>query len=277
MAKGMFLDLDGTLLDSNYNISEANRKAIKRAKKEGWKIYLATGKSFLKTTRWAIDLEIDTPLITSQGQVVIKYPFEVYKFITQDFGYTKRILKSEILKPILKNWTIETVDAFWTLRKKENETLKLIDNYEKKIHEYSSENERDLLHSSIIGIYFDIPKTQDEELLKLMRKLNRAFPSKDFQYWYTEYDSTTITVKPRHVNKWTAIEFLKKIEKLDFIVAIGNGWSDRPMIVNADIGIAMKNSNKKVRDSADWVSTYDNDEDGVAYEINKILDATKEK
>lgn len=276
MKKGLFLDLDGTLLDSHYKISEKNREAIKKAKEKGWKIYLATGKSFLISNKWAFDLKIDTPLITSQGQVIVKYPLEIIKFMTQDFGYTKRILKSDILKPILKNWTIETIDAFWTLRKENNQTLKLIDNYEKKIFEYSEKNEQDLLHSAIIGIYFDIPKTKDEKLLKLMRKLNRAFPSKDFQYWYTEYDSTTITVKPRAVNKWTAIQIIKDMDKLDFIAAIGNGYSDRPMILNADIGIAMKNSQQKVKDSANWVSKYDNDEDGVAHEIEKLLKVVKD-
>ena len=276
MNKGLFLDLDGTLLDSNYKISIKNREAIVKARARGWKVYLATGKSFLISSKWSKDLKLDTAIIASQGQIIFKYPFKIIKFMTQDFGYTKRILKSDILKPILKNWTLETIDAFWTLKKKNNQTLKLIDNYEKNILEYNEENEKDLLHSAIIGIYFDIPKTRDEELLKLMRKLNRAFPSKDFQYWYTEYDATTITVKPRHINKWTAINIVKEMDKLDFIVAIGNGYSDRPMIVNADIGIAMKNSQQKVKNSADWVSKYDNDQNGVAHEINKVLDLVKD-
>ena len=276
MNKGLFLDLDGTLLDSNYKISTKTRAAIKKAQNLGWKIYLATGKSFLVSARWANDLKLDTPVIASQGQVIIKYPFTIMKFMTQDFGYTKKILKSSIVKPILKNWTIETMDAFWILKKSNNQTLKLIDNYEKNVFEYSEEHEKDLLHSAIIGIYFDIPKTKDEELLKLMRKLNRAFPSKEFLYWYTDYDATTITIKPRQVNKWTAIEIIKKTDKLDFTVAIGNGYSDRPMIQNADIGIAMKNSEQKLKDSANWVSKYDNDEDGVAYEINKILSTVKD-
>jgi len=277
MNKGLFLDLDGTLINSKYKVSEKNKKAIEKAKEMGWKIYLATGKSFAEAMRWAKELKLQSPIISSQGQIIIKPTFEIIKFVTQDFCYTKKILDSEIVKSLLRSWTIETVDAFWTTKIHDNELLKLLNHCEKEVLQYHPErNERDLLHSSIIGVYFDIPRMSDKELLKLMSDLNKKFPSRDFQYWYTEYETTTITIKPKHIDKWCAIKLLKKRDNLDFIASIGNGWSDKEMIKNSNIGIAMKNSRQKVKDAANWVSTYDNDEDGVAYEIYKILEQTKD-
>ena len=278
MKKGLFLDLDGTLIDSNYKISKKNKEAIKKAINEGWKIYIATGKSFVEAIKFADELKLDTPLITSQGQVIIKLPFEVVKFITQDFFYIDKILNSDNIKAILKNWTIETVDSLWTKKIKDNETLNLFRNTIKKVFEYNSKtNKRDLVNSAILGVYFDIEKLDEKKLLKLMNKLNKEFPSKEFQYWYTDNNFTTVTINPKHINKWSAIECLIECEKLDFIASMGNGWSDREMIKNSDIGIAMKNSRQKVKDVANWISKYDNDKDGVAYEIYKLLEVTKDK
>lgn len=272
MTKALFLDLDGTVISSNYQVSKKNIKAIQKIKKAGWKVYIATGKSFSEAIKWSHLLKLDTPMITSQGQVIVTPTFEFLKFVTQDFCDIKTILNSNIVKSSLRSWSIETVDALWTTKIKDNEILKLFNLTEKNIFEYKSkEDEIKLLHSAILGVYFDVPKTNDKELLKFINKLNETFKTKDFQYWYTDYDWSTITIKPKHIDKWSAIKVLKEKENLDFIVSIGNGWSDKCMIENSDIGIAMKNSQQKIKDSATWVSTYNNNEDGVAYEIEKLL------
>ena len=43
------LDLDGTLLDNNKNISSANLEALKKAKDNGAKVVIITGRSRSKT------------------------------------------------------------------------------------------------------------------------------------------------------------------------------------------------------------------------------------
>ncbi len=53
-------------------------------------------------------------------------------------------------------------------------------------------------------------------------------------------------------------------------VAIGDGISnDGPMIKAAGLGVAMKNAGKRLKDMADMVTRYDNDNDGLASFINE--------
>jgi len=85
----------------------------------------------------------------------------------------------------------------------------------------------------------------------------------DVEYFYTEIMSL-------NVNKWNAVSFL--IDKLgikqDEVIAIGDNINDKEMIENAGLGVAMGNSSEYVKSIAKVVVS-DNNNDGVAYAINK--------
>ncbi|WKX02683.1 HAD-IIB family hydrolase [Candidatus Mycoplasma mahonii] len=272
MNKGIFIDLDGTLLNKNNKISKRNFNAIQKVINKGYRVYLTTGKSFEITTVYHKELNLKTPIIASQGQVIINpSPYKAYRIMTLDYGYFKKILKNKDLAPLIKNWTIETISKLWVYMKKNNESLRLIDNNDKIIQEYDqSHDEQELLHSAIFGAYIDVAFLEEDDKLMLVKKLAMKYKSKDFQYWYTEHDFTTITVKPKICNKWEAIKEIKAIDKLDYVITFGNGWSDRDMLINADLGIAMINSSTKVKTFAKNVTEFNNDDDGVAVELEKL-------
>ena len=58
------LDLDDTLLDDTYRISQQNYHAVRRAAAAGVLVTLATGRMFRSARRYAKKLQIDLPLIT---------------------------------------------------------------------------------------------------------------------------------------------------------------------------------------------------------------------
>ncbi|MBX3386256.1 MAG: HAD family phosphatase [Phycisphaeraceae bacterium] len=76
----------------------------------------------------------------------------------------------------------------------------------------------------------------------------------------------------RHVNKWTAINWLAERGRIDpaRIAAIGNDINDVAMLRSAGLGVAMGNSIPEALDAADR-RTLSNDRDGVAHAIDKIL------
>ena len=63
-------DLDGTLLDSAYRLSAANRTALREAAAQGVRVLLATGRMFASAVRYAKELALDTPVISYNGGVV---------------------------------------------------------------------------------------------------------------------------------------------------------------------------------------------------------------
>ena len=59
------------------------------------------------------------------------------------------------------------------------------------------------------------------------------------------------------------------------VVPIGDGENDIDMIKFAKYGIAMSNSTEIVKENADIVTRYSNNEDGVYYAIKELLNTNK--
>src|SRR5687768_9842207 len=72
MIKLLALDLDGTLLNSQGNVPEANRAAIRAAEDRGVLVTIATGRRFRDGRPLGIELELNAPLITHNG-ALLKY------------------------------------------------------------------------------------------------------------------------------------------------------------------------------------------------------------
>lgn len=86
------------------------------------------------------------------------------------------------------------------------------------------------------------------------------------EYFYTE-------VTEKDVDKWFALEFL--LGKINIakenVIAIGDNVNDKKMIEQSGLGIAMKKSTPKVTEIADFVTNFDNNNDGVAEAIEKFI------
>jgi hydroxymethylpyrimidine pyrophosphatase-like HAD family hydrolase len=61
------LDLDGTLLNSHGRVSERNLKAIEKARANGVRVALVTGRRFRDSRPVALELGLDIPLISHNG------------------------------------------------------------------------------------------------------------------------------------------------------------------------------------------------------------------
>ena len=57
----------------------------------------------------------------------------------------------------------------------------------------------------------------------------------------------------------------------DNLMACGDGLNDRSMIAYAGVGVAMQNAEQPVKDAAVYVTTADNNHDGVAEAVEKFI------
>ena len=78
---------------------------------------------------------------------------------------------------------------------------------------------------------------------------------------------------PLGVGKDTSLEILLRAKGLTpaNLMACGDGLNDRSMIAYAGVGVAMQNAEQPVKDCADYVTTADNNHDGVAEAIEKFI------
>ena len=82
-----------------------------------------------------------------------------------------------------------------------------------------------------------------------------------------------LEVFSRTANKWSAIEWLAAQQGIrhERVAAIGNDINDIAMLERAALGIAMGNAIDEAKAAAQR-HTLGNDEDGVAFAIQKVLD-----
>ena len=73
-------------------------------------------------------------------------------------------------------------------------------------------------------------------------------------------------------SKGTAVEFLAKYYgiSLERVIAVGDQLNDMPMIERAGLGVAVKNAEAALKEKADYVSEYTNEEGAIADIIEKF-------
>ena len=70
MIKLIATDLDYTLLDREWKISDRNTEAIRIAVSQGVNVILATGRMAASARKYAQELGLDVPIITYHGALV---------------------------------------------------------------------------------------------------------------------------------------------------------------------------------------------------------------
>ena len=289
MYKLVAIDLDGTLLNSYGEVSEATKNALQKAKSQGVEIVLASGRPISSTESLAIELGVDNYLISGNGSAV--FDIKNQKVIYDRFLNKEQVLK--IAKLCEKNsffynvYTEDEVSASslnYTVLFSYEENLKKIEekrthiNVVQNIEKYREESgkekflkitvcdESQFIFNSImkrLKMIADIDVLETAYMSK--KKIKSGTEDVDIQYFYTE-------ITNRNVNKWSAIEFL--LEKLNInkeeVLTIGDNMNDLEMIQNAGLGIVMGNSNPKMKEIAKEIVS-DNNSEGVLEAFNKFI------
>lgn len=91
--------------------------------------------------------------------------------------------------------------------------------------------------------------------------------------WRGRDDIVDISVA--HVDKWKAVKHIaaENAVCVDNIISFGDAYNDIELLKNSGIGVCMINGVKEAKDVADYVTDYDNNEDGVYCFLTKQLSA----
>lgn len=248
-------DMDGTLLNSEKQISERNLLAIRRIMDKGIKFSISTGRPLCGISRFLAQTGANGPSICYNGSVIHE-------------GVTGRVLFRRSLD----------FESFRRLYKLGNELDTTMTVWSNDVLYGNRLDERLFDYCKYSGIaprlLEDIDSLYENGVTKLL--------------WYdteeriAEFKAKADLIKGDMVTSCTSMPFfleffdaeaskglaLKKICELydlrqDEIMAFGDGMNDLDMILFAGRGIAMGNSCDEVKKVADEI-TLSNDEDGVA-------------
>ena len=274
------LDLDGTLLDSQKRLSEANRAALARAAEAGALIVPTTGRFFDMMPQVVRDLPFVRYAITSNGAQV--YDRATGEAVVRDeMPLDEAIAVMEILDgydviyDCYRNgwgWMTESLQAKAAEYAPDEHYLKMVREYrtpvpELKAHLRATASEGDV--QKIMLFVRGVPGA-DAALSAIVRDVGARFP--DVRITCSTHNNLELNANTAH--KGNALRRLAG--HLGFTaaecMAFGDGRNDLTMIEAAGVGVAMGNAVEEVRRVADIVAPT-NDEDGVASVIARFFPA----
>jgi len=293
MYKLLVLDMDGTLLNNNKQISQINKNAIRNAVKAGVKVAICTGRLLEGIEIYLKELNFitnDNYSITSSGSLIQNNTqtqicncnnlslkdLNYINALCEDLNITYNIFsKSSILSP--KESVFNYVDS-----KANNVPLKIVNINDISestmmtkftlINEDSSIDEE--LKELFPSIHYDSSKFISNPNFNKYLFSDASYLPKEFLQKYTVLKTTpfTLEVLKKSSNKGEGVRILS--EKLGIkreeIICIGDSGNDKHMIKYAGLGVAMGNAFDEIKETADYI-TLTNEEDGVAHVIDKFI------
>jgi len=267
------LDIDGTLLDSRWKLSDANREAIQKAARRGIEVALVTGRRYAFALPVAQNLGCPITMIVNNGGLIRSHD-----------GQTrlKRLLAVDAARVVLEigsPWRSGAAVIFD--RPRENQLiLERLDRDDSIRYAYYSRN------LDFIGVVSPIESCLTEEPLQVMfsgsmaamdelKELLLASPlAAGLTLASTKYaskDFAMLDVLPPGCTKgsalaeWAALQGFERYE----ILAVGDNDNDLEMLEFAGIPVVMQNSVPELK-TYGWHETHSNDENGVAAAIEKF-------
>jgi Cof subfamily protein (haloacid dehalogenase superfamily) len=267
------LDIDGTLLDSRWRVSDANREAIQKATRCGIEVALVTGRRYDFALPVAQDLGCPITMIVNNGGL-----------IRSNDGRTrlKRLLSVNTARAVLdlgRPWRAGPAVIFD--RPKENQLiLAQLDRDDSIRYAYYSRNLdfigvvspiEECLTEMPLQVMFSGTVAEMDALEQLLLGSEVAAEIKLARTKYASKDFAMLDVLPPGCTKGAALADWANSQGLqrDEILAIGDNHNDFEMLEFAGIAVVMQNSVPELK-TYGWHETHSNDESGVAAAIEKF-------
>lgn len=261
------LDLDGTLLNSQKQITSATRQALIDIQKAGKKVVLASGRSEHGVISYAEELEL-----SRYGSYILSYNGARIRQCASDELIYNLIIPNEIIAPVF-----EIVKEYPQV----DLGIDAVDTYYYGI----CQNPYNQLESRLCDIplvYMEnLPETVDfpvnallitgepDTLVKIEERLKGIYGD---QYGIFRSEPFYLRVMPFGVDKAKSLERL--LLKMDLtreeMICCGDGYNDKSMIEFAGLGIAMENARPETKAAAGFI-TKSNDEEGILYVIQRFM------
>lgn len=241
--KLLALDLDGSLLQNNQEISEANRYWIKQAEAAGMIVSFATGRGRTTSIQYWDAVSPKSPMVVVNGAEV---------WLNHNELLSRHFLPVKWLKP-LHDLVVEHDTGFWLqgssgLLRQEDWTDEHL-------------NGTEFLKFGVLS--------REPEVIERLRAIISEWPELEV----TSSAPSNLEVSSKGINKASGLAEIA--EALDIepasVAVVGDSLNDLAMFKWAGFGAAMGNAVESVKAVADYV-TATNEEDGVAQVIQLLLE-----
>ncbi|MEK4325031.1 Cof-type HAD-IIB family hydrolase [Paenibacillus sp. FSL R7-0312] len=281
------LDMDGTLLNEDGEISRENKEAILQAQRLGHTVIIATGRSYMDAERQLRLADLECPVVSLNGAVVTlpdgtlaastplnkediipalrwmnEIPELYYEVYTEDNVYVEldKRVRLEKLSALKEDEVPEEVG--WLLKA-------MIDQQFQQAAVTYVESMEDIWSKEENLIYKTLAFSLNRELLKEASTRFAAIPG----LIITASHVNNIEINHKDANKGNGVKLMAEHYGIPAaqIAVMGDSYNDLPMFEIAGYRIAMENAAPILKETADFI-TLSNSEHGVAAGLRHLLD-----
>ena len=271
MYKLIACDVDGTLFDDRFILSDVDKAAIKKAQAKGVKFTLCSGRSYVSLKGFAKELDIDPEnsyIVGFNGGVV--YDMQNNKAVHKvDLGVEISLQTAEIFKDMQINAEIIVyIDAENVLYEKGAVYGPAYQATSKVEWKDSEDIIADIRNAEYVAKVIFLGENTD--LHKLKKELENKLGSKAYVLFSSEI---LLEVMVPECSKAGGVRWLCNKYDIDIseVIAIGDNHNDISMISEAGLGVAVANGVDALKEIAGYVTVNDCTNGAVAEVIGKFV------
>lgn len=266
MKKLIAVDVDGTLINSNHELTKRTKETLIKAQQEGHKLVISSGRAPMGVEDLYKELEMDKyegyisnfngGLVTDvkTGKIEINHTLDPEK-MKEMLLFSKDLYIDYVIyyNNFVYAYTLD-MPYLEDILTKSFMPLKFVKNLTEEV---------DFVPNNIL--FSQDPSRIEEPAEKIREKFEDYFEFVFSEKFYFE-------AMPKNVSKGaTLLELAEKIgiAKED-VIAFGDQNNDHTMIELAGVGVAMGNAVDSIKEIADYI-TLTNDEDGIADYVEKNI------
>jgi Cof subfamily protein (haloacid dehalogenase superfamily) len=246
--KLIVFDVDGTILQLHHELDPFTQSVLLDLKDMGFAITLATGKNMKSTRVVAEKLQIELPMVLSNGCVLQRLDGTIHQ---------KHYLSVDFLQQLIED--CERVDLDLAIHIDEDIFVKEVTDNLSILLDYGSPTLESVGEWKAINGLFPkaykclvVDRYSREPLLKLENTMQRKVGD-SVAYCHTLTEM--LEFMPEGVSKLTGIRAITEEMgiSLQSVMAFGDGNNDAEMLAAVGFSAAVENATKLAKNSADWV------------------------
>lgn len=262
------IDLDGTLLNQESQLTDFTIETIKQIQQAGHTVLIATGRPYRMACQFYDQLGLDTPMINFNGALT-HIPHKKWKWeknVRIDKSYLLDFLKEE-----------ERFEADFIAGEYKNKffiTQTYLDKIDPSLFGLETIPPDTLIHPERIT-------SDPHSILMQTRSADKEALAEEMRaYFHHELEINTwggplpiLETCAKGVTKASALTYLLDQYQAspNDLIAFGDEHNDVHMLQLAGVSYAMKNCSQTLLPHADYLTQYSNQEDGVARELRALF------
>ncbi|HDB2385684.1 TPA: HAD family phosphatase [Staphylococcus aureus] len=259
------LDLDGTLLNDNKEISSYTKQVLNELQQRGHQIMIATGRPYRASQMYYHELNLTTPIVNFNGAYVHHPKDKNFKTCHEilDLGIAQNIIQG------LQQYQVSNIIA-------EVKDYVFINNHDPRLFEGFSMGNPRIQTGNLLVHLKESPTSilieAEESKIPQIKNMLTHFYADHIEHRRWGAPFPVIEIVKLGINKARGIEQVRQFLNIDRnnIIAFGDEDNDIEMIEYARHGVAMENGLQELKDVANNI-TFNNNEDGIGRYLNDFF------